>query len=456
MLDSTAELAARAKNNRPQPPLHARVAEAAEPLPDPDDPDFGALIDRYADRRIVMLGEASHGSAEFYRARAAITRRLVEAHGFDIVAVEADWPDAAAVDRRLRRIDPPRPQPAPFQRFPSWIWRNAEFSQFTSWLRSHNDAAATPGQHVGFYGLDIYNMHDSIGAVLDYLDRVDPDAAQLARERYGCLTPWQQNPVLYRRAAARHPSFENCEAEVVAQCRDLLAHRLACAADDDDRFFDAAQNARLVAAAERYYRVMYYGGAQSWNLRDSHMAETLARLLEFKGPGAKAVVWAHNSHIGDARHTDMGAARGEHNLGQLARQRFGEQQVALIGFGTHGGEVAAARDWDGEVEVMPLRPALTDSYERICHDAAVPRFLLDLRAGALDPALRRELLAPRLERYIGVIYRPETERWSHYGTSVLPRQFDGFVWFDETHAVKPMAPRHAEQDGMPDLFPSGV
>jgi erythromycin esterase-like protein len=297
--------------------------------------------------------------------------------------------------------------------------------------------------------------------VLHYLDRVDPEAARIARERYACLTPWQKDPAIYGRAAL-HPAFERCEQAVVQQCRDLLKRQLDYAdeqhesaqhGEEGDSFLDAAQNARLVAAAERYYRVMYYGGAASWNLRDSHMFDTLAHLLEFRGRKSKAIVWAHNSHIGDARVTDMGTERGEHNLGQLARQAWGEQ-VALIGLGTHTGTVAAAHDWDGEMEVMKVLPSRSDSYERLCHDAGLPRFLLDLRPGH-HAALRRLLAEPRLERYIGVIYRPDTERWSHYAESSLPQQYDAFVWFDETHAVTPLGPQHARA-GMPETYPFGV
>ena len=431
--------------------LPEMVAAAAEPLPDFGDTAFGRLFDRYADRRIVMLGEASHGTSEFYRARDAITRHLIAEHGFNIIAVEADWPDAAAIDRHVRlRETSARPAPAPFQRFPTWMWRNTDVVRFVEWLQQHNEGRSAASGRAGFFGLDIYNMHGSIAAVLEYLQRVDPEAAEVARERYGCLTPWQKNPATYGRAALRG-AFEKCEAEVVAQCRELLSRQLEYSAGDGDSFLDAAQNARLVTSAERYYRTMYYGGAASWNLRDSHMFETLENLLDFKGSDAKAVVWAHNSHIGDARHTDMGIVRQEHNIGQLARQRFGDD-VVLIGLGTHAGTVAAATEWDAEMEVKRVRPSRPDSYERICHDAKVPRFLLDLNS---DEALRRRLLEPHLERYIGVIYRPETERWSHYAESTLPLQYDAFVWFDETRAVTPLETR-SPPAGVPDTYPFGL
>jgi erythromycin esterase-like protein len=318
------------------------------------------------------------------------------------------------------------------------------------WLREHNGAIDDMEARAGFYGLDIYNMSGSIGAVLDYLDRVDPDAARIARERYGCLTPWQSDPATYGRAALSK-GYAECEQAVLDQCQALLRKRLDYARNDGDAFLDAAQNARLIASAERYYRIMYYGGAESWNLRDTHMFETLEHLLDAKGPKAKAIVWAHNSHIGDARHTDMGAVRDELNIGQLCRERFGGQ-AALIGFGTHTGAVAAATDWDGDMEVKRVNPSRPDSYERQFHDSGKDRFLLDLTPGRHE-ALRRRLGEPRLERFIGVIYRPETELWSHYSQTVLPEQFDAFVWFDETRAVTPLGPEHHR--GVPDTYPFG-
>lgn len=425
------------------------IAHAAEPLPNIDDAAFGEYFDRFGDARVVCLGEASHGTSEFYRARAAITRRLIESHGFTMVAAEADWPDAAVIDRIVRNQPRQAHTETPFQRFPTWMWRNAEFAAFVAWLREHNRAARTK---VSFHGLDLYNMNGSIAAVIGYLDRVDPDAAEEARRRYGCLKPWKEEPAIYGRIALSE-GYGRCEEAVVAMLRDLFAKQQAYVDEDPDAFLDAAQNARLVANAEAYYRAMYHGSAASWNLRDEHMADTLALLLRWKGPNAKAVVWAHNSHIGDARFTDMGQDRDELNLGQLVREVHGEQ-AQLIGFGTHGGTVAAADDWDRPLRIKPINPSRPDSYERMMHESGVERFLLDLREGRNADA-RDALMKERLERYIGVIYRPDTERWSHYSEATLPKQYDAFVWFDHTKAVTPLP--GPEEHGAPDeTWPFGL
>jgi len=424
--------------------LAQQIARAAEPLPDFEDPNFGRLFDRFASKRVVLLGEASHGTSEFYRARAAITRRLITEHGFTIVAVEADWPDAAAIDRKARGLDPRPDALSPFQRFPTWMWKNRDVEAFIHWLRRHNQKAA---EQCGFYGLDIYNMRAAIAAVLAYLDKVDPAAAKVARERYACLTPWQHEPSAYGRAVLT-AGYRECEEEAVRQCREILEKQLSYA--DGDDFLDAAQSARLVASAERYYRTLYYGGAQSWNLRDNHMFDTLKHLLDWRGVGAKAIVWAHNSHIGDARETEMGQVREELNVGQLCREHFGSD-CALIGLGTHCGTVAAATDWDGAMEIKKVKPSRHDSVERLCHDSEAPRFLLDF---ARDPLLADPLAEPRLERFIGVIYRPETELQSHYADASLSRQFDAYLWFDETRAVEKTGP--SEQHGVPDTYPFGV
>ena len=426
------------------------IAQAAERLPDIDDPTFSDAFDRFGEAKVVLLGEASHGTSEFYRARAAITRRLIDRHGFTIVAVEADWPDAATIDREVRGKPPLPAAEPPFQRFPTWMWRNTDVRAFTNWLADHNIGRDADAQ-AGFYGLDLYNLSASIYAVITYLDKVDPDAAKVARERYGCLTPWASDPAVYGRLAMRS-GFAPCENAVVKMLRDLLNRRIEYSRKDGESFFGAAQNARLVKNAERYYRAMYHGAAASWNLRDTHMFETLEQLLASKGDNAKAVVWAHNSHIGNAAYTDMSAVRDEINIGQLVRERYGSQ-AALIGFGTHTGTVMASTDWDGPMEVKEVRPSRADSYERLCHDTGIKRFLLDLREGRNDAA-RAALLDPKRERFIGVIYRPETELQSHYSYASLPMQFDAFVWFDETTAVTPLPTR--QKAGEEETYPFGL
>ncbi|HEY0028755.1 MAG TPA: protein-L-isoaspartate(D-aspartate) O-methyltransferase [Allosphingosinicella sp.] len=427
------------------------IREAAEPLPDIEDPSFGDWFDRFADARVVLLGEASHGTSDFYRARAAITQRLITEHGFNIVAVEADWPDAASIDRYVRH----RPrrdgdEEEAFQRFPTWMWRNHEIDAFVRWLRRHN-AGRELGGMAGFYGLDLYNLSGSIRAVIDFLDEADPEAAKLARERYGCLQPWREDPAAYGRMALSE-GYGRCEVGAIEMLRELMKRRMDCMGAECEDWLDAAANARLIRNAEQYYRAMYQGSAESWNLRDTHMFETLCQLLDAKGPNSKAVVWAHNSHIGNAAHTEMGQVREELNIGQLTKEKFGNA-ARLIGFGTHSGTVAAADNWDEPMEVMDVRPSLAGSYERLCHDSGVPRFLLDLRQG-VNEAVADALAEPRLERFIGVIYRPQTERWSHYAEATLPKQYDAWVWFDETGAVTPLP---GEQlPGEDETYPFGL
>lgn len=428
----------------------AILRAAAEPLPPIDAPDFGKAFDKFAASRIVLLGEASHGTSEFYRARAAITRRLVERHGFTLVAVEADWPDAAAVDRYVRLMPARRSGASPFTRFPTWMWRNEEVDAFISELRRHNAGIASE-RRARFLGLDLYSMTASMAAVLEYLDRVDPEAAAEARHRYACLTPWAREYAAYGRASLSS-GYALCEAPVTRILVNLLKKELEYSSLDGEDFFDAAENARLVADAECYYRVMYLGSHESWNLRDRHMFDTLRRALDRSGPDARAVVWAHNSHIGDARFTEMGRARGELNIGQLCRETYGADAM-LIGFGTNSGTVAAASDWDLPMEIKRVLPGRPDSYEALCHDIGQDRFLWDLRRGRRD-ALRRALAAPRLERYIGVIYRPETERWSHYSMATLADQYDGFVWFDETAAITALPTRVTA--GEDETYPFGL
>jgi protein-L-isoaspartate(D-aspartate) O-methyltransferase len=418
------------------------IAECAEPYSSIDDARLEPLLDRMRDARVVLLGEATHGTAEFYRMRTRITQELILRHGFRAVAVEADWPDAAVLDEYVRGRSPRPRDWTPFARFPTWMWRNDQTRELVEWLRAYNAEVGAPERKVSFSGLDLYSMYTSAYEVVRYLDRVDPVAARAARERYGRLTPWQDDPAAYGRAVLVG-NIHSYEGEVVTMLRELLAKRLDYAAHDGDAMFDATQNARVVAGAEAYYRTMYYGSIASWNLRDQHMFDTLDRILDQRG--GKLVVWEHNSHVGDASATEM-AARGEHNVGQLCRRAFGDA-VHIVGFGTDRGTVAAAHDWEGVMEVMRVRPARGDSYERLCHEAGVPGFVLALRHPARDD-LRDELAEPRLERAIGVVYRPETELQSHYFQAVLPAQFDDYIWFDETSAVDPLPMRDSRRPSL--------
>jgi protein-L-isoaspartate(D-aspartate) O-methyltransferase len=397
----------------------------------------------------VLLGESTHGTSEFNQMRERITRELIVKKDFRFVAAEADWPDAARVDHYVRHFQYPPSEWTAFARFPTWMWRNTDVRDFVSWLRKHNGTVER-SQRVAFHGLDLYSLYDSIRSVLTYLDEVDPESAKVARERYGCLTPWQRDPATYGHAALIG-SYPTCEAHVVRALTDLLAKRRAYAEHDGERFLDAEQNARLVANAERYYRTMYYGSRASWNLRDGHMFETLKNLLAFHGLDSKAVVWAHNSHVGNAGATEM-AARGELNLGELCRKEFGEQAY-LVGFGTHSGTVAAASDWDGPMEIKTIRPSLPGSYEQLCHATGMARFMLGLR-GREDLCGPSGLGKERQQRAIGVIYRPENEIASHYFRANLPNQFDEYIWFDTTRAVNPLDT--AEISGLPDNYPFGV
>lgn len=425
------------------------LQHAAEDLPPPEHVEaFGARFERYGDASVVLLGEATHGTSEFYRARAAISRHLIQNCGFNILAVEADWPDAARIDRFVRHFPPTPSKERAFDRFPSWMWRNIEVLEFVDWLRAYNEQRSHDDR-VEFRGLDIYSLRASIGAVLHYLDRVDPGAAAEARQRYGCLTPWQSDPARYGHRAAM--GGETCETAVRDQLMELLERRLEYAARDGETFFDAAQNARIVRAAEQYYRIMYEGSRESWNLRDRHMFDTLRTLVQHRGPKAKAIVWAHNSHIGNAAATSMGW-EGEFNIGELCRMAYGEQLVS-IGFGTDSGTVAAASDWDSPMEVKNVRLARQDSYEYLFRRAGHARSLTDWRNHSRAD-LKEILSEPRLQRAIGVVYRPDTELLSHYFKAVLGEQFDSYVWFETSRAVTPLPIGHIE--GRPETYPFGL
>jgi len=416
--------------------------------------DYDPLIERAAGMHYVLLGEASHGTHEFYRERTEITKRLIAEAGFTAVAVEADWPDAQRVNRYVRGegddVDAEEAL-SDFRRFPVWMWRNTESAELVNLLREWNDLLPAGERRVGFYGLDLYSLYASIDAVIAYLDGVDPEAAERARERYSCFDHFSRDPQVYAYETGL-AGAEACEQEAVEQLmelRSLAAEALAEGRDlDVDEQFQAEQNARLVVNAEEYYRAMFRGGINSWNFRDQHMADTLEALtrhLERGGEEARIVVWAHNSHIGDARATELGQA-GELNLGQLVRERV-EDRALLVGFTTYEGTVTAAQEWGGEAERKRVRRALPGSWEELFHERDADRFLVD----------RAELNGRRLERAIGVVYRPETERLSHYFNARIGRQFDAVVHLDETRAVEPLEVSSEWQRGeLPETYPHGV
>lgn len=441
-------------------PLSDRVSMAAEPLAGSPN-DYDSLLDLVGDARFVLLGEASHGTHEFYRERALITKRLIYQRGFNAVAVEADWPDAYRINRFVHGASDDLDSVdalSGFKRFPQWMWRNADVLDFVGWLREHNDGQAFDNRKCGFYGLDLYSLHASIEGVLAYLSKVDPEAEKRAREHYGCFEHFGQEVQAYGYAAGfgLAPTCENAVVEeLVALRRKAMEYLRRDGQVAADAYFCAEQNARVVRNAEEYYRKMFRREVSSWNLRDTHMMESLISLVDHLGKGgtpAKIIVWAHNSHLGDARATQMGE-RGELNLGQLVRQRFGKEAV-LIGFTTYEGTVTAASDWDAPAERKNVRPGHPESYEALFHEIDLPRFFFNLRD---DVGLAALLRAEKLERAIGVIYRPETELASHYFHARLSDQFDAVLHFDHTRAVEPLERSVEWQAGeVEEAFPSGL
>jgi erythromycin esterase len=424
----------------------ADVQRLARPLRDAGDLD--PLLERIGDARVVLLGEASHGTHEYYAWRTAITRRLVEELGFSFVAVEGDWPDCHRVhcSVTLASGELPREALRGYERWPTWMWANEEVAALAECLRSHNEGMQD-GDRVGFHGLDVYSLWDSLRAILDYLREHEPDQVDAALDAFRCFEPYAEDPQAYARATRLVPI--SCEDPVVEVLRTLREAAAGDGGRDRDAAFVAEQNARVAAGAEAYYRAMVRGGPESWNVRDRHMDDTLARLLDRYGPGARAVVWEHNTHVGDARFTDMRDA-GMVNVGQLARERYGEDDVVIVGFGSHHGTVLAGDSWGAAVERMPLPPARGGSVEALLHDA-----LPDTSALFVFP---RELpdwpAAERPHRAVGVVYHPRAERWGNYVPTVLGRRYDAFCWFDESRALTTLAGAHAEGAEM-ETYPHG-
>jgi erythromycin esterase-like protein len=440
-------------------PLRTTVRDAAHPITGNAD-DYDLLLELIGDAQVVLLGEASHGTHEFYRERARITRRLIAEEGFAAVAVEADWPDAYRVNRWVRGRSDDRDAIqalGEFERFPRWMWRNRDVLEFVDWLHHHNQQQPEH-RRAGFYGLDLYSLFASMQEVISFLERVDPEAAARARYRYSCFDAFGEDTQAYGYAAGFGVT-RSCEDQAVQQLLEVQRGRSELARRGggvpEDELFYTEQNARLVRNAEEYYRTMFRGRVDSWNLRDRHMSETLEALITHLSRGgrrARIVMWEHNSHIGDARATEMGQL-GEWNVGQLTRERMGSQAL-LIGFTTYGGTVTAATDWDGPAEQKRVRPALPESFEALFHTVGIPEFLLPLRGNA---RMAEALQKPRLERAIGVIYRPETERASHYFEARLPDQFDAVIHVDETRAVEPLDYASGAVSGdAPESFPSGL
>ena len=435
--------------------LAAALDAAAHPLT--DDADLDPLLERIGDARYVLLGEATHGTSEFYTWRTRITKRLVEERGFSFVAVEGDWPDCYRVNRyasgRLR-ADNARVVLHAFDRWPTWMWANHEVAELVSWMHRHN-ATQPPDAQVGFYGLDVYSLWDSIHAVTEYLEREYPPLAAAARAAYACFDPYYDDPQDYARATALVPT--SCANEVVGVLGALRARAADLPADDGtpgevrEAFFNAEQNALVARNAERYYRTMIRGGPQSWNVRDHHMVETLERLMAHHGPEAKAIVWEHNTHVGDARFTDM-ASHGMVNVGQVVRERHGAEGVVLVGFGTHRGGVMAASEWGEPMRVMQAPPARAGSFEDACQRAGRGDFLL-VFDGSDDGGVAG-LDAPWDHRAIGVVYDPRRERWGNYVPTLVAGRYDAFLYVEETTAVRAL--HLAAAPGEQETYPSGM
>lgn len=432
------------------------IQDLARPLRSEGDLDL--LLDRIGDARFVLLGEASHGTHEFYQWRAEITRRLIAEKGFSFVAVEGDWPDCYRVNRSVK-VSPEAPRDpsralTAFERWPRWMWANEDVEKFTRWLREYN--GTVPESHrVGFYGLDVYSLWDSLHAALGYLREHEPDQVDSAMAALACFEPYAEDPQAYARATRLIPT--SCEAEVVQLLTELRSPGVSDPPQDGEERFNAEQNAVVVAGAEAYYRAMARGGPASWNVRDRHMVQTLERLVthhEKEAPGGttKAIVWEHNTHIGDARYTDMTEA-GMVNVGQLVRERYGEDDVVLVGFGSHGGTVIAADQWGARPEVMTVPEARAGSTEALLHE-----HLHDAQALFVfpreEPDHPRWLREPRDHRAIGVVYRPEAERWGNYVKTVLGRRYDAFCWFDRTEALSPLPRTRTGAEEM-ETWPSG-
>jgi erythromycin esterase len=429
--------------------LASRLDALSHPLR--DERDLDVLVDDVGDARYVLLGEASHGTSEYYTWRSRISRRLIEEKDFSFIAVEGDWPDCYSVNRYVKGYSDSgrsaREVLHAFQRWPTWMWANQEVVELTEYLRDHN-FRVPEHRRVGFYGLDVYSLWESIAAVEQYLQRVDPAAARRARRAYGCFDPYEHDVQEYAMAAALVPT--TCEPEVIGILTELRRNASAYREDGREAFFNAEQNALTVRNAELYYRTMVRGGPASWNIRDTHMVETLERLMEHYGPEAKAIVWEHNTHIGDARATDM-ARSGMVNVGQLVRQRHDSEGVMLVGFGSYQGSVIAAAEWGAPMARLPVPPARSDSWEAVLHEMSPEDRLVRFHGEQPD-----EMLEPRGHRAIGVVYDPARERFGNYVPTVLPFRYDAFLYLDRTRALRPLHLEARDDGEPPETFPTGM
>jgi erythromycin esterase-like protein len=426
--------------------LRDQVLTLSYPLEDTE--DLEPLLDRIGDARFVLLGEASHGTHEYYLWRARISKRLIEEKGFRFIGVEGDWPDCYRVNQYIQgELGDTTAKDVlhAFSRWPTWMWANWEIVAFAEWLRGYNDMRPDE-EKVGFYGLDVYSLWESLKAVIGYLKQHDPDALPAAERAFRCFEPYEEDPQEYARATLFVP--ESCEREVI-DLHNTIRQQAAPKADADATALNAVMNAEVIKGAETYYRTMVHGGGTSWNVRDRHMADTLNRLMQFYGSDAKAIVWEHNTHIGDARYTDMASA-GMYNVGELVRQEHEPAGVVLAGFGSYEGTVIAAREWDAPMQVMPVPPARPGSWEQALHDMnAEDRLLLFHRPA--DPT--SALAAPRGRRAIGVVSHPACEA-GNYVPTVLPLRYDAFMYLDQTQALHPL---HIQPETTaPELYPWGV
>jgi erythromycin esterase len=431
--------------------LSTRLQEISSPLQ--SDTDLDPLMERIGDSRLVLLGEASHGTHEYYTWRHRISQRLIEEKGFNFIAVEGDWPDCYRVNRFVKAMPDSgasaRDVLHAYERWPTWMWANREVVELAEWMRRHNDPMTEEDRKAGFYGLDVYSLYDSMDQVEKYLKRVDPDAARRARKAYGCFDPYQEDVQEYAMATALVPT--SCEDEAVAMLAELRRKAPEYKEDGREAYFNAEQNAWVARGAELYYRTMVRGGPNSWNVRDTHMIETLERLLEHHGPDSKAIVWEHNTHIGDARATDMARA-GMVNVGQLARQQWGEDEVVLVGFASHRGSVIAGEEWGAPMERMEVPPAREGSWEAALHEQSAEDRLLVFESGREPEALQE----PRGHRAIGVVYNPAHERFGNYVPTVLPYRYDALLYIDETRALSPLHMQPREDGEAPETYPSGM